>query len=211
MLLRVPTTLRGCLSRVAILVVGAFSIAGYEVPALGAQEPELHMVLNGHTQLVTSVATAPSGDLLVSGSLSGTMKIWDLATGSERLTLDGHGARIWWVEFLDEGQTVASGDAKGNIKLWNLARGTETTSIAPSGASSFRFSIHGTLLAHNEGARVILTDLTSGEDRLILSRPAPDDVSWVWGFAAQGRTLVGPARLLAYCLVSWTTEGMVVR
>ena len=194
-----------------MLVVGAFTIAGYTVPAVSAEEPELHMVLDGHTQLVTSVAIAPSGDLMVSGSVDGTMKIWDLATGSERLTLDGHGAGIWSVEFLDEGRTVASGDQYGNIKLWNVALGTETSSIVSGGRSSSdvprlgsRFSIHGTLLAHSEGERVILTDFTSGEDHLTLSRPSRSKLAWIWEFAAQGRTLVVSSYM--HEVVLWDTE-----
>ena len=201
----------GHYERVAILVVGAFSIAGCTVPAASAEGPQLHMVLDGHTQLVTSVAIAPSGDLMVSGSVDGTMKIWDLATGSERLTLDGHGAGIWSVEFLDEGRMVASGDQYGNIKLWNVALGTETTSIVSGGRSSSdvprlgsRFSIHGTLLAHSEGERVILTDFTSGEDHQTLSRPSRSDLAWVWGFAAQGRTLVVSSYM--HEVVLWDTE-----
>jgi WD40 repeat protein len=46
--------------------------------------------LKGHTKTVRSVAFSPDGRLLASGSDDGTVKLWEVATGSLVRTLEGH-------------------------------------------------------------------------------------------------------------------------
>jgi serine/threonine-protein kinase len=51
------------------------------------------LTFRGHLGSVWSVAFSPSGDRIVTGSLDGTAKVWDTATGHEVITLEGH--RNW--------------------------------------------------------------------------------------------------------------------
>ena len=46
--------------------------------------------LKGHTGEVSSVAFAPDGKTLATGSWDQTVKVWDITTGKELATLKGH-------------------------------------------------------------------------------------------------------------------------
>src|SRR5262245_4891340 len=48
------------------------------------------LTLRGHTAGLQSLAYSPDGKTLASSSRDGTIKLWDVATGTERATLRGH-------------------------------------------------------------------------------------------------------------------------
>jgi WD40 repeat protein len=75
--------------------------------------------LIGHSEQVQSVAFSPDGQMLASGDVSGTIKLWQLSTGTQMGTLKGHSA---WVEvaFSPIGKTLISGGFDDTIKLWSL-------------------------------------------------------------------------------------------
>src|SRR5512147_2631759 len=54
------------------------------------QESPPQVVLRGHEGTVHSVVFSPDGAILASGSCDGTIKLWDVAAGRERMTLRGH-------------------------------------------------------------------------------------------------------------------------
>ena len=71
---------------------------------------------------VRSVAFRPDGQILVSSSADGTIKLWDVATGEDLRTLTGHTYDIRSVAFSPDGLTLASGSYDKTIKLWHLAK-----------------------------------------------------------------------------------------
>ncbi|NJL83464.1 MAG: hypothetical protein HC890_11855 [Chloroflexaceae bacterium] len=48
----------------------------------------------GHGGVVNTVAIAPSGKTLASGSSDGTIRVWDLSTGQGIRTLSGHSPSV---------------------------------------------------------------------------------------------------------------------
>ncbi|MBC6420581.1 MAG: hypothetical protein GDA43_12985 [Hormoscilla sp. SP5CHS1] len=74
--------------------------------------------LSGHSERVTSVAIAPDGKTLVSGSRDKTIKLWDLQTGQELRTLSGHSSEVMSVAIAPDGKTLVSGSKD---KLWRLS------------------------------------------------------------------------------------------
>ena len=86
--------------------------------------------LRGHELPVSSVAFTGDGKLLASGSHDGTIKLWDVATAKQRLSLDGHsGWPVFSVAFSPDGKQLASGSHDRTTKLWDVATGKQRPSL----------------------------------------------------------------------------------
>jgi tetratricopeptide (TPR) repeat protein len=81
--------------------------------------------LKGHTQDVISVAFSPDGARLISGANDNTVKLWDVESGEEALTLRGHQGRVRGVAFSRDGQSVAAASEDGNVRIWSSKPLTE--------------------------------------------------------------------------------------
>jgi len=68
---------------------------------------------------VNTVAFAPRGDLLATGSADGTVRFWSLR-GEELLRLDV-GKIVWAVEFSPEGGQLLAAVSDGTVRLWPVA------------------------------------------------------------------------------------------
>lgn len=84
--------------------------------------------LTGHSDVVESVAISPNGQILVSGSSDGTIKVWNLVTGLEIFTIKGHRDNVTSVAINPDGKTFVSCDGS-DIKVWNLSTGLELLTI----------------------------------------------------------------------------------
>ncbi|MDM3846362.1 MAG: hypothetical protein PT116_15270 [Aphanizomenon gracile PMC638.10] len=107
----------------------------------------LQKTLNGHSDLVRSVAYSPDGQTLASGSGDKTIKLWDVKTGNLLQTLTGHSDLVLSVAYSPDGQTLASeGD---DIKLWNVKTGKllQTLEGHSSSVWSVAYSPDGQTLA----------------------------------------------------------------
>ena len=79
--------------------------------------------LEGHDNLVLSVAFSPDGQRLASGLYDETIKIWDAASGRCLQTLKGHDSLVLSVASSPDGQRLASGLDDNTIKIWDAASG----------------------------------------------------------------------------------------
>ena len=77
-------------------------------------------ILSGHINDVYAIAYSPYGCLLASGSWDNTVKVWDLAKGSEVRTLSEHRDPVKAVAFSPDGKLLASSSADKTIKLWKV-------------------------------------------------------------------------------------------
>ena len=85
--------------------------------------------LHGHSGAVRSVAFSPDGQRIVTGSLDGTAKAWEAASGKELVTFKGHRAGIKSVAFAPDGQRIATGSDDETVKVWDSTSGKELLTI----------------------------------------------------------------------------------
>ena len=83
----------------------------------------LNEPLDGHAGPVTSVAIGPDSRQIASGSVDGTVRLWDAYTGTEIKRMPQTAGAITRVAFSRSGDLVASGSADGKIRLWDLTTG----------------------------------------------------------------------------------------
>ncbi|MEE9505607.1 MAG: S8 family serine peptidase, partial [Thermoplasmata archaeon] len=109
---------------------------------------KIEKVLVGHASGVKSIAWAPSGNELVSGSLDGTVKVWDIASETSMdLTAytDGVTSVDW--SFLDR---IASASLDDTILIHDSG-GTLIRSFSYSSPTAIAFNPNGTRLAIADG------------------------------------------------------------
>ncbi len=73
--------------------------------------------LSGHKAAVMTVDISPDSQLIASGSVDKTIKLWR-RDGREVATLKGHQAIVRSVKFSPDGELIASGGDDGTVKLW---------------------------------------------------------------------------------------------
>jgi WD40 repeat protein len=133
----------------AIAVLLTVLAGAVATAAVGQSSPECLFTLSGHTGEVLSVAFAPDGKTLASGSADNTVKVWDAATGTLLRTLSGHTDAVNSVAFSPDGSAIASGSADSTIKLWDAASGAllHTLTGHEKAVASVAFSPDGKVLA----------------------------------------------------------------
>ena len=107
------------------------------------------LTLRGHRGPVNAVAFSPDGTSLASGSDDGSVKLWDVASGSLRMTLKGHTDQVTSVAFSPDGRLLASGSRDCTAKLWDVATGSPLATFSRhlDAVSAVAFSPDGKTLA----------------------------------------------------------------
>ena len=74
--------------------------------------------LGGGSPYAVTAAFSPDGTWIATGEADGTVRLWDAATGEERLILAGHSAGVVDVTFGPEGKRLASVSLDATMRVW---------------------------------------------------------------------------------------------
>ncbi|MSP14250.1 MAG: NACHT domain-containing protein [Chloroflexi bacterium] len=108
-------------------------------------------VLSGQTDDVLCLAFRPDGRQIAAGGRDHTLRLWDVRSRREMVTLKGHTGEVAALAYSADGTRLASASARpqgGGIKLWDLRRSAELRTIDhPHGVFGLAFSPDGLRLA----------------------------------------------------------------
>jgi WD40 repeat protein/serine/threonine protein kinase len=144
-------------------------LRGFEWYYLWRQSHSELLTLSGHTGEVTSVAYSPDGQWLASGSVDGTVKVWDLLAGRELRTLN-HTGRVTSVHFSPDGKRLASGSTDRTARIWHLPSGQELHILRghKGTVGSVHFSPDGKRLATGSGDETVkVWDAQTGGEAIL--------------------------------------------
>jgi WD40 repeat protein len=84
---------------------------------------------SGHSGIVWTCSFSPDGKILASGSIDGTVKLWDVKSGKELRTLYGHTEGILSLCFSPDGNMLAGGSSDGTVNLLSVIDGSVISTI----------------------------------------------------------------------------------
>jgi WD40 repeat protein len=104
--------------------------------------------LTGHRDFVSGLAFSPDGATLATGSMDGSIRLWNTTNGTCVATLAGHLQETTDVAFSPDGRTLASIGRGESLKLWHVPTLREVYSEnEPHAGQWLRFSPNGWQLA----------------------------------------------------------------
>ncbi len=86
--------------------------------------------LRGDSGWMASVAFSPDGRTLAAGTLNGEIKLWNLSTRREMMTLKGHTTIVGAVAFTPDGRMLVSAGGE-TLRLWQAPAFVETSTLDP--------------------------------------------------------------------------------
>ena len=130
-------------------------ISATDVRALGAPAAPRLYTLSGHVDTVTGLSLSPDGTSLLSNSMDGTLKSWDVqpycSGGPSRLlkTFRGvsHNAekRLLRCSWSADGEMVTAGGADGVVRIWDVPTAEELYKLPGHGGSVNDVRFHPTM------------------------------------------------------------------
>jgi WD40 repeat protein len=94
-----------------------------QIELRNAADGKLITTYSGHSDDIFWVDYMPDGKTFISASDDNSMRIWDIASGSEVRALDGN-AGVRCFAITPDGKQLLSGGQERMVKLWDLAAGS---------------------------------------------------------------------------------------
>lgn len=110
--------------------------------------------LQGHSDSVYALAFNGSGDLLYSAGRDGTVRAWDLETGSEAQRVGTHEGSVYALTLIESLGVLVSASADTTLKVWDLSTGACVSTLRghSSGVTALDWDEErGSLIAGGKG------------------------------------------------------------
>ncbi len=161
--------------------------------------------LEGHDSWVNSLSFSPDGEILVTSSADGMVKLWN-RDGKLIYILRGYTDTVNSVSFSPDGKVLATGSADGKVKLWNIDTGKEIRTLLgqKTGITSLSFSPDGkVIVSGSRDGTVRLWDLKGNQ----ISQPFPVQEPGVTSisFSPDGQTIA--TATLDGAFILWNLQG----
>jgi RNA polymerase sigma factor (sigma-70 family) len=141
-----------------------------------------------HHRPVSELAFSPDDKTLLSGSLDGTLRVWDAATGRQLSLIHPQAHTHYSVTFSRDGKPLAAGGIEKTVVLWDIATGKVLRRFAghQDAVLSVFLAADGSRLASVERGR---TRLWSADGKGLLSLRQGTYPDRAVAFSPDGRTL----------------------
>ena len=82
-------------------------------------------IQSGHTDAITTLDSSIDGNIIITGSIDKTIKIWSLKNKKLLRTIRGHIKKISSVALSTNGNIIASSSSDGTIRIWDIKTGQQ--------------------------------------------------------------------------------------
>ncbi|HWS98681.1 MAG TPA: protein kinase [Pyrinomonadaceae bacterium] len=158
---------------------------------------------------INTVAISPDGTTVAIGNISGTLKLWDSASGTVKQALEGQDVQTRSVAFSPDGKSVAGGGYGNTVKIWDAETGAlrRTLSGHSSEIMAVAFSPDGKTVASGSfDYTVRLWDSETGALKRTLT--GADFLVSTVAFSPGGRLVAGGAN---HNLLVWDAQTGILK
>ena len=187
-----------------ILSGGSDGVARLWKLPVGEAKAELVRAFGGQKGPILALALDPGGSKLVTGSADRSIKVFEVATGKDLLTLEGHADAVKALAITKDGQRLVSGSADKTFKVWNLADGKLISTSPAMSAAVVSMALGG-------DGKLVVVGLADGSAKVFDPSATDPSKSERQAIPAQGGPITAVALLPDNATVLLGSEDRTVR